>query len=183
MIKSEPMSSTIATASRKIRSGPGTRLPAMASTPRARAMSVATTIAQPRDALAPAMARYISAGTIMPPMAAATGRNAPRLVANCPLTNSRLISRPTTKKKIVINPSLTHSRRVRCRECSPTVIEIVVVHNCSYDDDQGELAQIIATTAAITSRTPPDASVRRKSRSGDRKCGLRCWVRRGWRIT
>jgi hypothetical protein len=47
-----------------------------------------------------------SAGTTMPPMAAATGSVALRNDESSPTTSSRLTSRPTTKKKITISPSL-----------------------------------------------------------------------------
>jgi len=42
----------------------------------------------------------------MPPTAAAIGNIALRRSANSPTRNSRLISRPTPKKKIAIRPSL-----------------------------------------------------------------------------
>ena len=47
------------------------------------------------------------AGATRPPSAAATGRSALRKVESCPTESSRLISSPTTKKKIAIKPSLT----------------------------------------------------------------------------
>ena len=45
----------------------------------------------------------------MPPRAAAIARAALRGSASSPVSTSRLISSPTTKKKIAISPSLTHS--------------------------------------------------------------------------
>jgi hypothetical protein len=42
----------------------------------------------------------------MPPAAATTGNAAWRRSRSSPATTSRLISRPTAKKKIVISPSL-----------------------------------------------------------------------------
>ena len=50
-----PMSSTIASESRKIFSGDGTRLPSKASTPTAKAMSVAIGIPQPALPSPPAL--------------------------------------------------------------------------------------------------------------------------------
>ena len=47
------------------------------------------------------------AGTAMPPIAAAIGMAALRGEASSPTSSSRLISSPTTKKKITIRPSLT----------------------------------------------------------------------------
>ena len=59
MIATAPMSSTIATAVRKILSCGGTRDPSKASTPIAKAMSVAAGIAHPRanPGVLPAIAR------------------------------------------------------------------------------------------------------------------------------
>ena len=47
----------------------------------------------------------------MPPIAAITGKVACLTVERCPNTSSRLISRPTTKKKTTIKPSLTQCCR------------------------------------------------------------------------
>jgi hypothetical protein len=58
------------------------------------------------------------AGTIIPPTAAATGREARRTSRRSPATNSRLSSRPATKKKTASRPSEAHCPRVRSR-CSP----------------------------------------------------------------
>ncbi len=44
----------------------------------------------------------------MPPSAAATARAAFRGCASSPASTSRLISRPTTKKKMAMSPSFTH---------------------------------------------------------------------------
>ncbi len=48
----------------------------------------------------------------MPPAAAMAGSAAARHSFNSPLTSSRLISSPTTKKKRAINPSLIQSCRL-----------------------------------------------------------------------
>ena len=45
-------------------------------------------------------------GTSMPPTAAIAGRMARRNVRSSPATSSRLISIPTSRKKIAISPSL-----------------------------------------------------------------------------
>src|SRR3712207_1149315 len=52
------------------------------------------------------------AGATAPPTAAATGSAAPRTDDSSPTRTSRLISSPTTKKKIAMSPSLI--QWVRC---------------------------------------------------------------------
>jgi hypothetical protein len=103
-----PMSSTIATASRKSRSDDGTDRLTSAITLSAKAMSVAMGIPQPRDASPGGFtARNSAAGMSMPPTAARTGSAAARGSRSSPTVSSRLISRPTTKKNNVIKPSFT----------------------------------------------------------------------------
>ena len=50
----------------------------------------------------------MEAGTIMPPIAPAMGSAAWRGDASSPASASRLISRPTRRKKTAIKPSLIH---------------------------------------------------------------------------
>ena len=80
-------------------------------------MSVAIGMAQPSDG--PTRRRSppgrAAAGTSIPPMAAATGRAAVCRSRRSPTTISRLISRPTTKKKSAMSPSLTAVAQVRSR--------------------------------------------------------------------
>jgi len=65
-------------------------------------------IAQPRAAGPPALkARYSSAGTAMPPSAAAAGTAAISQWRSSLSFSWRLISSPTTRKNSVIRPSLT----------------------------------------------------------------------------
>jgi len=45
-------------------------------------------------------------GKIIPPIAAKTGKLALRILDNSPIITSLFISRPITKKKIAISPSL-----------------------------------------------------------------------------
>ena len=72
-------------------------------------MSVAIGIAHPRAAVPPPFVREkMSAGTIMPPSAAAIGSAACRGDASSPASASRLISNPTSRKNTAINPSLIH---------------------------------------------------------------------------
>ena len=76
------MSSTIAAAVRKTRNSSGTRRPIIAMIAIAKAVSVAIGTAQPRDC-GPAglTSRYRTAGTTMPPTAAAIGSAAERRLA------------------------------------------------------------------------------------------------------
>ena len=71
-------------------------------------MSVAIGIAIPRCIAGSAGQRSIntSTGTIIPPHAPMIGSIAFSLVDNSPMRISRLISRPTEKKKIAIRKSL-----------------------------------------------------------------------------
>ena len=119
------MSSAIASDSRKIFNPEGTRLPSSARKPTTKAMSVAIGIPQPlRPGPEPASNTYTPAGASMPPSAPSTGRAALRGSRSSPCTISRLISRPTTKKKIVINPSLIQNSSGSCRANwpMPTVV-------------------------------------------------------------
>ncbi len=101
----------MARAVRKIRRPIGTRDPSRTSTPSANAMSVAIGTPQPRAASASplVMSRNRIAGRTAPPTAAVIGRAARRTDASSPTRTSRLISRPTTRKKIAISPSLIHT--------------------------------------------------------------------------
>ena len=61
-------------------------------------------------------------GTIIPPAAAAIGAQTLRPPDSSPTTTSRLISIPTTKKKITIRPSLTHSFSPASRWKNPALM-------------------------------------------------------------
>ena len=114
-------SSTTARVNRNVRNAAGRWVEMTARTATANAISVAVGMAQPRVASAPApavKAAKISAGTTMPPMAAAIGSAARRGSRRSPATNSRLSSRPTTKKKIASSPSAAQALSVRFK-CSP----------------------------------------------------------------
>ncbi len=93
----------------------GMDAPATASTPSAKAMSVAVGIAQapPSAAAPPDAARAMTAGTIMPPTAAKTGRVAARRLLSSPVSSSRFSSIPATKKKIASSPSEAQCARER----------------------------------------------------------------------
>ena len=85
----------------------GTLSPRMERIPTAKAISVAVGIPQPEEASVPwlTMAK-ITAGITTPPTAAITGRMAFLKEESSPQTTSRLISRPTVKKKTTIRISL-----------------------------------------------------------------------------
>ena len=107
-----------------------------ASTASAKAMSVAVGIAQPLRASDPPpalTATYTSAGTSIPPTAAATGSAARRGSRRSPATISRLSSSPATKKKIASSPSAAQalSVRSRCSAAGPTTVSL----SSSYDDE------------------------------------------------
>ena len=79
-------------------------------------LMAAVGIPQPVAASVPWLNRVkTSAGAIMPPAAASTGRMALRTDESCPQTTSRLISRPTVKKKTTIKPSLMNFSTVMSR--------------------------------------------------------------------
>src|SRR6476659_1224607 len=96
----------------------------------------------------------------MPPIAAAIGTIAARGSRRSPSTISRLISRPTTKKKIAIRPSLIHASSVSA--WSGVGSDVVGDHRSWYDAG-ATFAQISATNVAATRTTPVADSVRRNS--------------------
>src|SRR5215212_9667405 len=102
----------------------------------------------------------------MPPSAATTGSVIRWRSRSEPMSNSRLASSPTTRKKNVISPSLTQRRSSIEMPSVPTRIESLVLQNESYESDQGELAQTSAATTAPSSTVAPADSVLRKSRTG-----------------
>src|SRR4051812_17075053 len=83
-----------------------------------------------------------------------------------PVSSSRLASSPTTRKKKVISPWLTHCRRSREMPSLPRRIESFVVQNDSYESGHGELAHKSAATAAASNTMALPVSVVRKSRTG-----------------
>ena len=93
----------------------GTRAPSKATIARAKAMSVAAGIAQPRRwSASPAfIAMKISAGTTIPATAAAPGRMRRPQDDKWPTRNSCFTSSPTSRKKSAISPSLIQCVTVR----------------------------------------------------------------------
>ncbi len=107
----------------------GTRSPSIERMPTAKAMSVAVGIPHPCSAGVPWLnSRKMTAGASMPPAAATTGRMACRTDERCPQTISRLISRPTVKKKTTIRQSLmndsTVSPRGKVQSIEPSGLKI-----------------------------------------------------------
>ena len=113
MIKIAPTSSKIASESKKILSEGGRCLPTIIKIAKAKAVSVAVGIAQPRKACVSAklIRAKIKAGTSMPPSAPKSGRVMFRGFLKSPCVNSFLSSSPMEKKKIAINPSFIHSKK------------------------------------------------------------------------
>ena len=105
-------------------------------------------------------------GTATPPIAATTGIAKRLRSRNSPRSSSRFASKPTTKKKSVMSPSLTHSRSEADSSPPPKRITNFVVHTDSYECDHGEFAHRSATTAAPSITNAPPVSVVRKSRTG-----------------
>jgi hypothetical protein len=107
MTRMPPKSSTMAKAVRKTTTARGAFGAAKARMPKEKAISVAIGTPQPlmdgRPILKAAKKR---AGTAIPPAAAAMGRIVADGDFSSPKRNSRLISRPMTKKKIAMRPSL-----------------------------------------------------------------------------
>src|SRR3954447_20511142 len=166
MMTSATKSSTIASVRSwtRSRAPPGATRPSSAS---ANAVSVDIAAAQPSAPEPPALrARQIATGSAIPPSAATTGIATRERSRSWPRSSSRLASRPTTRKKSVIRPSLTQPRRSIAIAWSPTRIDSTVPQNDSYESDHGEFAHTSAATVAPSSAAAPAVSVLRKSRSG-----------------
>ena len=93
----------------------------------------------------------------MPPIAAAMGSMAFLNDDRSPISISRLISSPTTKKKITINPSLIQCSRDFDIDIEPKPKETSVCQNCSYECDHAELDQTSAIVAQANRRIPEAA--------------------------
>ena len=92
----------------------------MASAPIRKAVSVEITTPHARASSPDELIRRkISAGTTRPAMAASTGTAARARSVSSPMVNSAITSRPTMKKKNVINPSLMRCLTVRSNCISP----------------------------------------------------------------
>src|SRR6478609_7387812 len=159
-------SSTTARVSRNDRSADGRCVAITARTARAKAMSVAVGIAQPRNTspsppASNAVPTKSSAGTATPHTAAAIGSAALLRSDRSPATNSRLSSIPATRKNTASSPSAAHVPRLRsrCKALGPTTVS----RRLAYASRHGELAQIKAATAADSRMAPPTVSCRRTS--------------------
>ena len=116
-------SSAMASAVRNTFSDTGTLSPRMERVPTAKAISVAVGIPQPEEASVPWLTRAkMAAGITTPPKAAITGRIAFLKEESSPHTTSRLISRPTVKKKITMRMSLMNfSMVIPCGKNQSTI--------------------------------------------------------------
>jgi len=74
---------------------------------------------------------------------------------NSPITNSRLISIPTSKKKTVIRASLIQSAILRCKWKSVFFQPILVFQNAIYSVPLLELANVMENRVKIMRRMPP----------------------------
>ena len=108
-----------------------------------------------------------TAGTTMPPSAATTGSSALRGSASSPVTSSRLISRPTTKKNSVMRPSLIACSNGRSqREPAEGEADLDVPERPRTACASGEFARTSATSVNASNTSPPDASMWRNRVSG-----------------
>src|SRR5919201_589803 len=96
---------------------------------------------------------------------ARSGSATRRRSRSSPMSNSRRASRPTTKKKKVIRPPLTQSRRSWATPTPPIRIESWVRHTCSYEC-ASTFTHASAASVAASRTTALPISVRRNSRSG-----------------
>ena len=102
----------------------------------------------------------MAAGISTPPNAANKGNSALRGSRSSPCTMWRLISSPTTKKKIVIRPSFTIRWPTSpARVNPPTDTDTAVFHRPANQYEAGEFARIRATAVHASSTTPLAASM------------------------
>src|SRR5690554_3414706 len=95
------------------------------------------------------------AGMTAPPIAHNIGRAACRGVANAPPTTSRLISKPTSRKKMAIRPSLIHRARGYKRWIDSVSNPRGRLSNASKDGPKGELAMTNEITTKKKRTIPP----------------------------
>ena len=107
----------------------------------------------------------MTTGTTRPPRPAATGSASRARSRSSPRSNSRRASRPKTKKKNVISPLLTHSRRSSDTPVLTSRIDSRAPQTASYDDAL-MFTQASAATAMPSSTAALPVSVRRNTRSG-----------------
>ncbi len=94
----------------------------------------------------------------MPPSAAPAGSANLRGSASSPTSASRLISKPTTKKKTAIKPSLIQRLIGFDNDAPPIPTVSLVAHAPKYRSAHAELAQTRASAAAASRTMPPAAS-------------------------
>src|SRR5215475_6686005 len=95
----------------------------------------------------------------MPPSAPAIGSATWEGCESSPSTTSRLISSPTSRKKIAIRPSLIHSTSGLLRPNAPNATVSLVPSKRSATQANGELASSRASTAAARSGSALPASL------------------------
>ena len=107
----------------------------------------------------------MTTGITRPPSPAATGSASRARSRSSPMSNSRRASRPKTKKKNVISPLFTHSRRSSDTPAPASRTDSRAPQTASYDD-ASMFTQASAATAMPSSTAALPVSVRRNSRSG-----------------
>ena len=123
--KIAPKSSAMASAAKKIFNEAGSFFPNNEIMASENAMSVAIGIAQPlENSVLKFKLVKIIAGINIPPIAAIIGNDALLKLESSPSKSSRLISKPTKRKKIAINPSLiqTEIGYCKCRFSEPILV-------------------------------------------------------------
>ena len=98
----------------------------------------------------------------MPPSAAVAGRMTWEGFDSRPSSTSRLTSRPMSRKKRAIRPSLIHSNKGLAISRAPTWTATGISSRAPYTGESGELLMIRASTAAAISSKPLAASSRKK---------------------
>src|ERR1700694_365220 len=109
-----------------------------------------------------------------PPTAATMGRVATLGSDSAPSCISRRISSPTTRKKMLMSPSLTQKCRSRAGRNCAAPRPSFRCHNASYALAQGEFAHARAMAAAASSTTPLIASTLMKRSGESAACAGAC---------
>ena len=104
----------------------------------------------------------------MPPIAAAIGSAAARRLARWPTVNSRLISRPTTRKNTVSSASLTQCSSDSRNSAVPSTIPASCCQNAVNPGPRGEFVSTIARTVASSSKRPAEGAQPAKSSAATR---------------
>jgi hypothetical protein len=105
---------------------------------------------------------------MVPPIAPATGSAAERQPARWPTVNSRLISKPTTRKKTVSCPSLIQCSNDSAKLRPPNVSPNFCPQNAVKPGPSPVLVKATATSVANRSSTPAEGPQLAKSSAAER---------------